>query len=134
MNDLDELLAKSEIKFPKPINKPLFENLLDMISVNLDSDIDYTAESSQRVTHSANPNFPVHEYNGLKYSGRITLRKTFAFSSFDTVNSFDNPEKISSIRFQTIPGYSLQEHRPEEVAVWDKTRKVVEDYFSKKGS
>lgn len=131
MNELDELLAKSEIKFPKPINKPLFENLLDRISVNLDSDIDYTAESSQRVTHrDAKPSFPVHEYNGIKYSGRITLRKTFASSSFYTENPFDNPEKISSIRFQTIPGYSLQEHRPEEVAVWDKTRKVVEKYFA----
>lgn len=131
VDKLEELLAKSEIKFPQPVKEEEFENLLINLAINLDSDIDLKKEYNARIMHIDNIITEEKKYN-VKYYCGIKSLKTFASASFYTESQLNNPDMITGIRFDSIPGYSLQEHRAEEVAVWDSVRKIVEDYFSKK--
>jgi hypothetical protein len=55
--------------------------------------------------------------------------KSASFRLDRKIHSKTDKSIFSRLNFQTIPGYSLAEHSKEEKAVWDGTRRAIEDYF-----
>jgi hypothetical protein len=55
--------------------------------------------------------------------------KSFASEFVELIPSDKDDSKYSAMRFDPIIGYSVSEHRPEVVKLWDDVRSVVEEYF-----
>ena len=55
--------------------------------------------------------------------------KYYAFDSFVTQHA-SNTSRIQAMQFQTIPGYSLEEHREEVRNLWQDVHQQVKNYFN----
>jgi hypothetical protein len=126
---LDELHARSIIEFPKPI---VIERVRDLFS-HIKTGGVYMAELYVDQTEP----FGTREINlpdVTKITGRIEeAGQIMRSASFTLDREFDNTSEVSifpRLSFKTIPGYSLVEHREEEVKVWDGTREAVKAYFA----
>jgi len=134
MGELEELLEKSNIKFPRPINRNAARHLLMLImrdmpaahvgySSTVRGDIDRLDEETEKLKL---------EESDAEFGGTISNKRTRRTSYFKLgrVDRPDLPGGYCSLIFNTIPGYRLDEHDPNEVEIWKRTREIVEDYFS----
>ena len=131
---IDNLLEASTISFPRPLSLEETEKLIDYVSINLPAQIITTSEYYK--TRMPTKNSPktgtlYHRRGTVKISGSITNMNNYSFDGFYTKNDSDDSSKINAIAFQIIPGYNLEEHRPEVKQLWSDVRNQVETYFQK---
>ncbi len=137
VSDLDELRKESTIEFPRSLEFKEVLKLLDYISINLPGHL------SGKIERHFNFRSPKEredtetkrglEYGTSTFGVMIRDENNYAFDAFETCNDRDL-EKISSIRFQTIPGYVLEDHNKENRKLWSDVRRQIEDYFAKNPS
>ena len=134
MSELSELIGRTEIGFPRGINFEQVEGLFDFLSEN-SIDVRYNV-TIMGVKTNRGSEFSANERYVSDISGTMTNfsdNGNFGMGSFFCIR---NPEfmenNFSGIKFQTIPGYEIEEHNSQEVILWDKVKKLTEKYFSNK--
>lgn len=129
MEELERLIEKSTISL-KPFNfadLSSVENLLRNIAEMLPGRIDYQA-TYRKTLHDSREESSDGE---KKLTGMISRQEgDYEFTSFSIIYDFPG-ERFVELKFQTIPGYNLEEHRPGERKLWDDVRKIIEEYSSK---
>ena len=129
MTELEDLIEKSTINLGITGFTDLsdVENLLRYIAERLPGRIDYKA--SYRKNLSSSPKEASEGEKGLD-GGISRIGKDYEFTFFSMTYELSN-RRFTEIKFQTIPGYSLEEHRPGERQLWGDVRGVVEEYIQK---
>ncbi len=126
---LELLLEKSTIELPNPLRvnelKDLFGYLVRESNNRLE--IRYSVDENRIVSDGV----PFDRLRSVGVSGTIHSRFLLSASSSFHCTEFERtPDQFSAIQFQTIPGYELEEHSPEERELWDYVRESVSAYFS----
>lgn len=145
-SSLDELIAKSTIEFPTPLQleelKDLFGYLVRIS--NYDLDVSYSVEQariisagvpsySQNETKIVSGGVPFDRLRSTSVNGTIYETGEFhASATFSCKELQRTADQFSAIAFSTIPGYSLEEHSKNERQLWDFVREKVTSYFSLK--
>lgn len=127
-SELEELLERSVIKLPKPLDLQHAEDLLHFITARLPGRVDYKISQHKRIGQDVEKSLGYVRLKGTISSSS----STHAFTSFSSSSRSDptyDPTYIEELRFDTIPGYSLREHRTEQVELWDRVRNLVQGYF-----
>lgn len=128
---IDDLILAATISFPSPLTLEETKQLLGYVSKNLPAHI---ATSTEVHDILDGVNGELLERRGtVKIGGSIKNSKNFAFDSFYTTNDYDT-SLINALVFQTIPGYSLEEHRSEARELWRDVRQQVIDYWETRPS
>ena len=128
MDDLQELLERTTINFPRSVKEREVYRILEFIS----GDLDY------KIYNGNFEGFFSIEGGELKEKYETKIKVAISSRDFNERGSFyfsseiiEDSEVFTGIRFDTIPGYDLEEHAKEEVAAWVKIKKSVEDYFER---
>lgn len=126
------LEEKISIEFPMQLSVEETEKVLEYLAKELPGIISY--KKSQVVTITG-AEAPFRDEGTVNIEGTIAaLIPYYAFDNFKGKLSQWYLTKISGIQFQPIPGYTLEEHNPQTVKLWDKVRTVVTQYFEKQKS
>ena len=131
---LDKLIEKSKIIFPEPLStnevKDFFEYLAkEFIEVN------YRIETRGNISKNGLTKSFNQEYIS-EIGGRMTnlSNKTkYASSEFSCTLMYSedsDQNNITELNFSFIPGYRLEEHRAEEIKLWEKVKNLTQNYLS----
>lgn len=129
----EDVYERANIRFPKPLTLEKSEEMLKFVSAALPGEVRYEASYGVCVgrTFSAEDPDGLSERLGVSLSGVINRREgDYAFDSFRCSNSERDLLSLVDLTFNVIPGYSLREHRPEVVRLWDDVRQHVRNYFA----
>jgi hypothetical protein len=130
MSDMEDILKRTIITFPTSIGFVDTEKLLFHISEGIQGEVEYSVDCPKSFA-----------YNEKEKKSKITLRdralggvfirsnKSVTSEFVKLITSDTESTKYSAMRFDPIIGYSVSEHRPEVVKLWDDVRSVVEVYF-----
>ena len=133
INSLDEITKESTIDFFIDINLSETKMILEYLAKNLPADIKYNLSYNNHIFYNPEHKQIGRDYkNGAKITGTITsFKKTseFAHDSFEFKKTEEGLSRFNGIKFQTIPGYNLDEHRPEIRNLWKDVREIIDDYF-----
>ena len=133
MIKLEELTQRSTIKFDIPLNDDQVEKFLNYLSKNsieLNYDISYKIVKSK--CDSKNPIDSRYCQDISGSMSNFSKERPMGMGTFSCkIESKYEDNYFLGISFQTIPGYSLKEHRSEDIALWDKVRSLTQEYFSK---
>jgi hypothetical protein len=129
---IDEITKRSTIEFPRPLDLEETESLMEYIAKSMPANVAYEKSSHVEMYHVDNvAAFAVfREQGSVALGGTITTLACAEFDSFSCTPSLEDCTKIDKMRFNTIPGYTLEEHRKEVVRLWDSVRHTVLEYFS----
>ena len=122
---------RAKINFGHPLGAEDVEVLFQDIVTNTNYSITYSIEHGKEVGESGKKTRLPAELRSIRISGSVWSLES-GLESFSCQPASDDPTKIVSIDFLTIPGYSLEEHRKGEIELWDNIRKEVEQYFAEK--
>lgn len=138
----DEVMERATIEFPEPLNLDSVEELFVYLTEQMDHcSVDYTLKLHKNVGSVIEKEEDEGEQDEQGKSdadeGLLSIaihgfvRKRFGAlgANFSCIGSDNDPLQICGMRFLTIPGYELKEHRKDEVAVWDEVRENVNNYF-----
>tara|TARA_Y100000310_G_scaffold77162_1_gene73739 strand:- start:18896 stop:19336 length:441 start_codon:yes stop_codon:yes gene_type:complete len=124
MGNLQELLERTTIDFPKPVNKKEARKIFEHISKKLGEDCRIWGESLSyfRVSRGQTQEKFIKEIKGAIIKNSIT-------ASFFLTDEENSSGMFSGIRFNTVPGYSLEQHDQKEILLYDEVREHIENYF-----
>jgi len=140
MGNLQKLLKKSKIVFPKSLGESQVENLFEyltknFINVSYNKEIKgYMKNMGPMGTNKLEPVISKEKYCS-NISGGMTdfSGENYASTNFncslEEVTETSN-RRFDKLNFSTIPGYTLEEHNKKEVQLWDKVRDLIQKYFS----
>ncbi len=132
--ELSDLIERTTVNFPRPIGVGEVEELFKFIAYESEHRIDYIVESRVNVVpDSGTHNPPLVHNSSNKIKGDVLADHPFRGAHFEGISSefSDDCALVGGLRFQTIPGYKISEHNPNEVMVWDEVRKWTAIYFSR---
>lgn len=126
--DLDTILERATIKFPKPLDKDHAIDLLYFIEHKLPGRrIDYIVESHHSIGKDVEKSI-----REIKISGKIVAyHRNFAFADFRLNNEevTDDPSYLSSLQFDLVPSWNLSDYGTDRLELWSKVKKLVAEYF-----
>lgn len=128
---IEEVIQEATIEFQRLLSLEETEKLLGYISKNLPGRTHYISSYGE-IIDSLEKGRTHIERTSISIEGIIIHKEPMKFSSFRGINVQNNSALIGAIRFETIPGYNLKEHRPEEIQLWKEVRQQVFNYFSQK--
>ncbi len=130
-NELESLLSKSEINFPQRMTGSQVRDMFGYISKRGKYEIELRVEQTEKFRYEQQGAHPEPEIQEL--TGSINERGNLVnSSSFRIKQELDHESDLpvfTRLEFETIPGYNLEEHRKEEIRLWENTRTKVLDYF-----
>lgn len=127
---IEEVLKKATIEFKSPLSLEQTGMLLDYIGNNLPARISSKTEIYEERFKDGKTKVQMKKRGTVKILGTIVnTSKLASFSSFETISYSEDSSQLKGIRFQTIPGYDLKEHRHEEVRLWRDVKKQAANYF-----
>lgn len=128
---LQEVMERSAIDLPRPLTLTESEELLAHLAKSLPARI--SCKLGQHKLIDCPKEEVLIEQGTSNLNASIMCRGDLAGSDFVQFEpSREDTSKLERIRFATIPGYdNLSEYRPETVKLWDRTRELVEQYFSR---
>ena len=116
------------VNFPRNVDEREAYRILEFISGNLD----------YKINSGSFGGFFSIEDGRLKEKYEAKIEGTISSGDFSERGGFyfsreiiEDSNVFSRIRFNTIPGYSLEEHDRGEVRVWREIKGSVERYFIK---
>jgi len=127
---IDTLLAESTIKFQTPLTLEGTEELLDYVAENLPGNVSTNSNYYTQRHHYTDDGKLTRSRGTVSIGGMITNLNKPSFDSFSSIHDSEDTSKISAIRFQTIPGYELDEHRSEVRELWSDVRTLINNYFT----
>ena len=130
-NPLEEVIKRTTINFPKPLNLKQSEKLFDYISRNLPANLNYTVEVHNDTYYNSEKKKALKSKGPVKITGTISnAKKVMSFDSFRTENKGEDYTHLYSIKFNHLFS-NLSEYRPEVIGLWDDVRNLTEKYFEK---
>jgi hypothetical protein len=127
---LDEVLEKTTIEFPRPINREEAEKLLLYIAKNLQADVRSIIKYRLTYYHDEIHKYITEDGGTLRIDATVSSLKTPAlFDSFHSEPHERDRSYISEIVFGRVPGWELANYGEEKVKFWDDVRVVVNKYF-----
>jgi hypothetical protein len=125
---IDELAQASTIIFENPLSLEDMESLLDYMARELPASINTSTKYyEQRSDYGESMKT---ERGSSEVGGIITNISNGDFDSFRTYTLPENEiGEISGMRFQTIPGYELEEHSEISRRLWADVGTQVTNYF-----
>lgn len=134
--DSQELESKIDIKFPREISTDKAESLLYYISDSYISDsrgceISYRVDYGKKVGGLYNLENSGVEIRNVDISGTLSIEGLAGLIGFKLVRNMGSYTEFSQMQLDSIPGYTVKEHRPEVVQVWDDLKETIDQYFSK---
>ena len=130
---LDELSLASTIEFPKPLTLNETRDLLDYLAISLPAEIRTTIEYLEDRYYFPDEKGLRKSRGNLRISGSIKNVNKFTFDCFVSRSlRMYGSSRIDAINFQTIPGYSLEEHGEDVRQLWDDIRNIVNEYFAER--
>ena len=125
---IDEVMEKCSTKFPNPLTPRQMQEFLQYAAINLSAEISYDIhdEISLRVTKQTQIPEKVHEK--VSIDGRISLPGKGMLDRFKIEHRDCVPTYLDTFCFEPIPGYDLDEHRPEIVQLWGIIKELVSHY------
>jgi len=127
---IEQVLNQATIVFESPLSLEQTGILLDYIRDNLPARISSKTEIYEERSKDRETKVQMRTRGTVKISGNIiNASSPISFGSFETIPYSEDSSQIRGIRFQTIPGYDLKEHRREEVQLWQDVKKQVANYF-----
>ena len=126
---LQEITEKSTINFARRLNLEEVEKLIYCIAEKLPANINYHISRHKSLYHGEKG--AVLKNGGtVVVSGTISsLRNPGAFDSFQTKPSENYISLSSAIAFSMVPGWELEDYRPEVQELWNDVRKIVNKYL-----
>ena len=126
---IDEVLEKSKIEFPITINLKEAEKILEYIAKELPANIHYKVSYNKSLTYFVDT---LEKRDGIIDLSADISRENKGFAhgiiKFQQSKIYN---KFSSLKFQTIPRYNLEEYGQEIKQLWGDTRKIVKEYLLK---
>jgi len=135
MSELSDLLANSEIEFPRPIDLNEVKNLMMLIAKDMPAHVGYAYTTRGEInTFNEESEELTTEESDAEFRGTITHRKTLGAAHFrlNKVYSREESKGYGSLKFDPSPGHNPGEHSQEEVRVWGETKAIIGKYFSQK--
>ena len=119
------------VNFPRSVDEEEAYSVLEFIS----GDLDYKIHSGNFGGFFSINDGELTEKYESEIKGAISSKKDFNESSgFSFLRDEENLKGVfSGIRFETIPGYTLEEHRRGEVKSWREIKKSIDKYFEGDG-
>ena len=141
MSALDELLDRTTIEFPFPINAEEIENtLLEYLRQELPCDIDYSIQVKGNKRQGGN-DFPTSERYASEFTVTINRKAPdFIASSFRLLNSVSyTPNFFREIRFETpgcddIGEFVSMPTGEAQLRLMDSVREKIEEYFHQRNA
>jgi hypothetical protein len=131
MDNIEEIIEATTIKFPRPIDREDSENLLGYLAKKLPGNISGKVEYYISFNHPNLINDGVLKEEGtLKISGVITSYDPLVFDTFESKPWNDDTTYISEIAFSMGNG-NLSEYNQEKRQLWGNVRELVGQYFSR---
>ena len=130
---LDGLMEKTTINFPRHIDAKEAEKILKYVSREEQCGIRYTEKSAVKINDwgcRGDYERYVQEISGTMNRFGVALMLV-EFQLFRDSTKQGAPE-FDGLRFLTVPGYDLEEISKEEVGFMDKVKKDIAEYFSKR--
>lgn len=130
---LDKLLEKTEIKFPRPIDREEMHELFKFLANQLEG-YEFNVHYEKEIRYGSRFNqsqkkIPIRIYN-KKISGSVSNSNGMTGFECFKKDSIDSGNKFYEIKFFTPPGYDLEEVNPKDIATMDTVREKVKLYFS----
>ena len=134
---IDDVVAKATINFPSPLSEEQMRALLGYLWKNGNLEVNYKLEIGERTGNRFDTLVPHDQavVTSLGVSGTIFDTQTHAFDTFNgeqIIAPRDDKPYIANLKFFIVPGWDLQEYRPEVLRLWDRTRTLTEQYFGEK--
>jgi hypothetical protein len=128
--NINDLIERTTINFPEEIEGTKLDDFFSYLHNEMSCTIRYKQGMFKSFERNAEPGSPKPEIGTVEVIGTITAKTDkFAVGNFETISG-KTPSFIAGLRFQTIPGYSVEEHSPEEVKLWDIVREYTQKYFA----
>lgn len=125
---VDEVVERSTVKFERALDISGVKSLLRYVAERVPCEVSYAVECFEALVHSSCGNGVItNQHGSFKFSGTFRILGGTSFAGFNC--SSDAYLGAGALNFLAIPGYSLSEHRKEEVEVWDNVRAGIEKYF-----
>lgn len=129
---MDESLEeKTKVEFPMPLYyKEVTDIMFPYISKKLDCEVRFIKEVQKRIGSMIDiEDIPPYELVSSKLQGAVHFGNANS-AYFKCEYNTREAHLITGIQFDRIPGYdTVNEYNKEHVESWDKTKKVILDYF-----
>lgn len=128
MGDLQELLERTTINFPRSVEEKEAWALLEYVAINVGNNCRIWGGFSGffRVSEGQTEERYFAKIEGMlsKEDGHVVACFSFLRDEKDLEGSF------FGLKFDTIPGYDLDELPREEVRLYDSVRDILNKYFN----
>jgi hypothetical protein len=129
---IDEVTERAMIYFPEKIDGAEAETLLDYLTEKLPGKIEREITYFTLSYFDSKTDRVVKDRRSLQVSALIFQNtKDLTVAGEFRSRWEDNPSFISGVAFGRIPGKKLSDYKPGTLELWDKTRKIINDYFEK---
>ncbi len=131
---IDEIAKLTTIKLPEPLELKEAEELINYIAKNMPANISYSVLEHTQLYHERETKGISSQKGSISINGHIAdLLEAGAFDTFYSESSFfDDIPKLTAIKFMQVPGWEIEDYRPENRRIWASVRTAVVKYFSEK--
>ena len=131
MSELDSLVEKAEIKFPRAIDSKEVKSLMMLLAEKLPASIGYSCKVRGDIKPNGKPHELKSEESDLKFEGSIRRDSNLATAFFELGRAYSHEKsgRYDYLKFHALPGCLLGNDQ-NEVEIWDNVRGLIEKYFS----
>ena len=131
MDDYQKLLERTTINFPRSVDKEEAIKALEYISRNIGHcAISYNFSGLGNIRDNLTEGDAVSEDYLIEIRGNIFSLEAPAIGAFSFIRDNKNIlGMFSGMKFETTPGYELEEIPESEIKLYDLVRKRLEDFF-----
>ncbi|MCX6750053.1 MAG: hypothetical protein NTZ83_01200 [Candidatus Pacearchaeota archaeon] len=132
MSEIEDILEKATIKFPKSISFDNAEKLLLSISEGIQGEVHYSLDWPKSFVYNEEEKRSKNGDPRGRTLGSITIKdnKTHASEIAKVIPYDGESSQFSSMVFNIDSRLNLSEYRKETIQLWDDVRGIVERYFS----
>lgn len=129
---IEDIVERTTINFPRIVDVDYLAQFFSSICRDLGYEITYELKRSI----SVGSRYSGKKTGGAKnlaasVSGIIYARDSSNSARFSCIKSPRTHVVFSAIKFDTIPGYEIEEHDYREVQIWDNVRMYATRYFAR---
>ena len=126
---IEEVMENATIHLPQPVSLEEFEGILEYIAKKLPANVNYQPSYFMNFYQRGNGEGISKQRGTVNVSGQIrSHREDMAFDSFQTNPSQADTSMIASLTFAVVPGWDLEDYRPETIKLRENIRKLISTY------
>ena len=128
---IDELTERTEINFPRNLDERELKKLVAYLGEMLIANVDFIISENYRASRiiSLSDKRTQIRLSSMEASGTIIgYNRSANFRCKTIISDKYSRNLITGMKFDTIPGYNIREHRQEEVKLWAEIKNYIESY------